>query len=205
MEGGQRGYSKRRTWRKVHLALNANTGQVHAVLMTHQNVPDGDARAKLLDQIPRAKNKSMSSAVPTTPSHAMRPLLHAVLFLRFCHARVPSLASGYARCGVAMARLMQLPVTVVENGSKTVVTIGNRLPRMRCIGSRPSPATVSGRVTSRRRRPRSPFASASSTVWRTSLVRNPFVSSEIMPVDAMASSHSIYATTPFISRNLYII
>ncbi|MEX3591993.1 MAG: hypothetical protein VB140_01940, partial [Burkholderia sp.] len=42
----------------------------------------------------------------------------------------------------------------------------------------------------------SPFASASSTVWRTSLVRNPFVSPEIMPVDAIASSHSIYATTP---------
>ncbi|MEX3592349.1 MAG: hypothetical protein VB140_04755 [Burkholderia sp.] len=31
---------------------------------------------------------------------------------------------------------------------------------------------------------------------RTSEVRNPFVSPEIMPVDAIASSHSIYATTP---------
>ncbi|KAF1012492.1 MAG: hypothetical protein E5299_01175 [Burkholderia gladioli] len=31
---------------------------------------------------------------------------------------------------------------------------------------------------------------------RTSLVRNPFVSPEIIPSDAMASSHSIYATTP---------
>ncbi|KAF1009998.1 MAG: hypothetical protein E5299_01791 [Burkholderia gladioli] len=39
-------------------------------------------------------------------------------------------------------------------------------------------------------------ASASSTAWRTSLVRNPFVSPEIMPVDAIASSRSIYATTP---------
>ncbi|KAF1013677.1 MAG: hypothetical protein E5299_00914 [Burkholderia gladioli] len=29
----------------------------------------------------------------------------------------------------------------------------------------------------------------------TSLVRNPFVSPEIMPVDAMAASRSIYATT----------
>ncbi|XDJ35682.1 MAG: hypothetical protein V3Q69_02215 [Burkholderia sp.] len=32
-------------------------------------------------------------------------------------------------------------------------------------------------------------------MW-TSLVRNPFVSPEIIPVDAIASSHSIYATTP---------
>ncbi|KAF1009284.1 MAG: hypothetical protein E5299_01886 [Burkholderia gladioli] len=32
-----------------------------------------------------------------------------------------------------MARLMQLPVTVVEHGSKTVATTGDHLPRMRCI------------------------------------------------------------------------
>ncbi|KAF1013692.1 MAG: hypothetical protein VB140_08430 [Burkholderia sp.] len=31
---------------------------------------------------------------------------------------------------------------------------------------------------------------------RTSLVRNPFVSPELCPSDAMASSRSIYATTP---------
>ncbi|KAF1011525.1 MAG: hypothetical protein E5299_01387 [Burkholderia gladioli] len=83
-----------------------------------------------------AKNKSMSSAVmvPTTQSHAMRPLLHAVLFLRFRRARVPFI--GQRICPVrrgVMAWLMQLPVTVVENGSKTVATTGDRLPRMRCI------------------------------------------------------------------------
>ncbi|MEX3592755.1 MAG: hypothetical protein VB140_08130 [Burkholderia sp.] len=32
--------------------------------------------------------------------------------------------------------------------------------------------------------------------WQTSLFRNPFVSPEIMPVDAIAFSRSIYATTP---------
>ncbi|KAF1010838.1 MAG: hypothetical protein E5299_01570 [Burkholderia gladioli] len=91
----------------------------------------------------------MSSAVtvPTTPSHAMRPLLHAVLFLRFRHARAPLIGQRIypARRGVT-ARLIQLFVTVVENGSNTVATTGDRLPRMRYIGSRPSPATVSGRV-----------------------------------------------------------
>lgn len=48
----QHGYSKRRTWRKMHIALDANTGQVRAVLMTHQDVADGDVLAELLDQIP---------------------------------------------------------------------------------------------------------------------------------------------------------
>ncbi|KAF1005029.1 MAG: hypothetical protein E5299_02309 [Burkholderia gladioli] len=111
----QHGYSKRRTWRKVHLALNANTGQVHAALMTNQNVADGDALAQLLDQIPREEQIDViggDGAYDTKPSHAMRPLLHAVLFLRFRHARVPFIGQRIypVRRGV-MARLMQLPVT----------------------------------------------------------------------------------------------
>ncbi|MEX3592385.1 MAG: IS5 family transposase [Burkholderia sp.] len=68
----QHGYSKRRTWRKVHLALNANTGQVHAALMTNQNVADGDALAKLLDQIPRAEQIDViggDGAYDTKPCH----------------------------------------------------------------------------------------------------------------------------------------
>ncbi|MEB2558821.1 IS5 family transposase [Burkholderia cenocepacia] len=48
----QHGYSKRRTWRKVHLALDANTGQMRAALMTHQDVADGEVLPELLDQIP---------------------------------------------------------------------------------------------------------------------------------------------------------
>ncbi|MEX3592597.1 MAG: hypothetical protein VB140_06785 [Burkholderia sp.] len=42
------------------------------------------------------------------------------------------------------------------------------------------------------------------TKWnelQTSLVRNPFVSPEIMPVDAIASSCSIYATTALEAKN----
>ncbi|KAF1009816.1 MAG: IS5 family transposase ISBam3 [Burkholderia gladioli] len=69
----QHAYSKRRTWRKVHLALNANTGQVHAVLMTNQNVADGDALAKLLAQIPREEQIDViggDGAYDTKPCHA---------------------------------------------------------------------------------------------------------------------------------------
>jgi hypothetical protein len=46
------GYSKRRTWRKVHLAMDVNTGQICAALMTHQDVGDGEVLPELLDQIP---------------------------------------------------------------------------------------------------------------------------------------------------------
>lgn len=48
----QHGYSKRCTWRKVHLGLDANTGHVRAALMTHRDVADGDVLAELLDEIP---------------------------------------------------------------------------------------------------------------------------------------------------------
>ncbi|XDJ35988.1 MAG: IS5 family transposase [Burkholderia sp.] len=69
----QHGYSKRRTWRKVQLALNVNTGQLHAALMTNQNVADGDALAKLLDQIPREEQIDViggDGAYDTKPCHA---------------------------------------------------------------------------------------------------------------------------------------
>jgi hypothetical protein len=46
------GWSKRRTWRKVHLAMDANTGQICAVLMTHQDEGDAEVLPDLLDQIP---------------------------------------------------------------------------------------------------------------------------------------------------------
>jgi hypothetical protein len=46
------GYSKRRTLRKVHLAMDANTGQICAALMTHQDVGDGEVLPELLEQIP---------------------------------------------------------------------------------------------------------------------------------------------------------
>jgi hypothetical protein len=46
------GWSKRRTWRKVHLAMDANTGQICAVLMTHQDESDAEVLPDLLDQIP---------------------------------------------------------------------------------------------------------------------------------------------------------
>ena len=69
----QHGYSKRRTWRKVHLALNANTGQVRAALMTHRDVADGDVLADLLGQIPDDEPIDViggDGAYDTKPCHA---------------------------------------------------------------------------------------------------------------------------------------
>ena len=46
------GYAKRRSWRKVHLGMDAGTGQVCAVLMTHKDVMDASVLPELLAQIP---------------------------------------------------------------------------------------------------------------------------------------------------------
>ena len=45
------GYAKRRSWRKVHLGMDAGAGQVCAVLMTHRDVDDASVLPELLAQI----------------------------------------------------------------------------------------------------------------------------------------------------------
>jgi Transposase DDE domain len=46
----QHGYSKRRTWRKVHLCVDANLHEVVAALVTTNGVGDGEVLPALLDQ-----------------------------------------------------------------------------------------------------------------------------------------------------------
>jgi hypothetical protein len=44
------GYSKRRTWRKLHLAVDEATGEVEAVVLTEAKVDDAAVTAELLSQ-----------------------------------------------------------------------------------------------------------------------------------------------------------
>jgi hypothetical protein len=46
----QHGYSKRRTWRKLHLAVDEATGEVEAVVLTAAGVDDAAVTAELLSQ-----------------------------------------------------------------------------------------------------------------------------------------------------------
>jgi hypothetical protein len=45
------GASKRRTWRKLHVGVNPNDGEIQAVLLTENSVSDDQAVAELLNQI----------------------------------------------------------------------------------------------------------------------------------------------------------
>ncbi|KAF1018175.1 MAG: IS5 family transposase ISBam3 [Burkholderia gladioli] len=174
----QHGYSKQRTWRKVHLAHNANTGQVHAALMTHQNVAEGDALAKLLDQIPREEQIDViggDGAYETKPCHAAIAARSAIPSIpphegaahwpadmpraAWRNGAVDAIArdgrrewkqdSGYHRRSLA------------ENAIYRFKTLTGNCLWARHIASQATEVSIR--------------ASASSTVWRTSLVRNPFV------------------------------
>ncbi|MCW5223135.1 IS5 family transposase [Verminephrobacter aporrectodeae subsp. tuberculatae] len=46
------GWPRRRTWRKVHLAMDTRAGPICAALMTHQEMGDSEALTDLLEQIP---------------------------------------------------------------------------------------------------------------------------------------------------------
>lgn len=46
----QHGYSKRRTWRKLHLGVDEATGEIEAELLTGAGVDDAEAAASLLKQ-----------------------------------------------------------------------------------------------------------------------------------------------------------
>jgi len=45
------GVSKRRTWRKLHIGANPEDGEIQAVLLTENNISDGQAVKELLGQI----------------------------------------------------------------------------------------------------------------------------------------------------------
>jgi Transposase DDE domain. len=47
----QHGYTKRRTWRKLHLAVDESSAQIEAVVVTTNSIDDGDVLGDLLDQV----------------------------------------------------------------------------------------------------------------------------------------------------------
>lgn len=48
----QHGYSKRRTWRKLHLSVDAATHEIQAVALTEASVDDAEAGCQLLEDTP---------------------------------------------------------------------------------------------------------------------------------------------------------
>jgi len=47
----QHGWSKRRTWRKIHIALDGESGEIHAAMLTDAGVHDSEVVTEMLEQI----------------------------------------------------------------------------------------------------------------------------------------------------------
>jgi hypothetical protein len=125
------GYSKRRTWRKVHLAMDANTGQVCAALMTHQDVDDAGVLPDLLDQIPAdVPIESLAATARTTRSSVMPRLLREGPNRRSRRAKAQRHGR---RTRPAQARAMtpsrRLRKAAGANGSSAATIIGARWSR----------------------------------------------------------------------------
>ncbi len=48
----QHGYSKRRTWRKLHLSVDENTHEIQALVLTEVRIDDAEAGKQLVDDTP---------------------------------------------------------------------------------------------------------------------------------------------------------
>ena len=46
----QHGYTKRRTWRKLHLSVDGETQEIQAVVLSEASLDDAGAAPELLDQ-----------------------------------------------------------------------------------------------------------------------------------------------------------
>lgn len=47
----QHGYSKRRTWRKLHLGIDSESGQIKAAIVTTNDITDGEKLPDMLEQV----------------------------------------------------------------------------------------------------------------------------------------------------------
>lgn len=78
------GQKSRRGWRKLHLAVDAETGQIVASILTEQDVDDPSQVGPLLDQIEHAIGRVMADGAydgaPTYETIALRdPLIEVVI------------------------------------------------------------------------------------------------------------------------------
>ena len=86
------GTKTRRSWRKLHIGLNADTGQIVAAALTAKEVDDGSEVGPLLDQVP-GPVASFTGDGATSPCRAR---VHATEPIFYC-GQTTGLSSGGPR------------------------------------------------------------------------------------------------------------
>lgn len=172
----QHGYSKHRTWRKVRLALDANTGQLRAALVTHQDVADGEVLPELLDQIPTDEPIDTIGGDGAYDTQDC----YAAIAARGAMPSIPPRESAIhwppTTPTTPSAAQRDEAVDAIARGSRREWKQQSGYhrrspPRTRCTGSIRSRVRACGHVIPIPRRPKLPFEWAWSTAWPNSPAR----------------------------------
>ena len=102
----QHGYSKRRTWRKLHLGVDEETGEILAAVVSTNNVSDDEAFGDILDGV--EEEIEAVSAEPMINVSVMPPLMSEVLKPIFLRVRMPSIGTKKERLMLANQNLKRI-------------------------------------------------------------------------------------------------
>ena len=130
------GYSKRRTWLKLHLAVDPQTHEIQAAVVSEPGVTDAEAAPALLEQV-----DNPLEAVEADGAYDQRPV-YAELERRGARAVIPprrdakSNAMATRRVGgwTGMRTCVASGRSAGRRGRKNPATISGRWARRRCSG-----------------------------------------------------------------------
>jgi hypothetical protein len=139
----QHGISKRRTWRKLHLGIDEQTGEILAAFVTTNDISDGQVLPELLNQIEGdieqvsgdgATNGNATMPFETAklrqPSHLdEEPKSGSMATLKESVTTEMRISGGFAKSGGKLG----------NNRATTIAVLWQKPP---CFGSRPSLAGV---------------------------------------------------------------
>ena len=155
----QHGYTKRRTWRKLHLSVDSETQEIQAVVLSEASLDDAGAVPELLDQSTESVEQMSGDGAydkrKVYEGCAARGIRRVAIPPRK-DARIWQHGNCAARPWCGTRTCGGFGRQDASGGNKSRAIIGVPWPRLPCFGSRPSlvPIFRPGSYRSRRWKPR---------------------------------------------------
>ena len=143
----QHGVSQRRTWRKLHLAVDAETHEVIAAELTAAFVGDAKVLPDLLDPLPTEESIATVAADGAYDTHACHQAVqnrqaNALIPPRTGALAWPPQAKNQPHPRSSILERVQQDGRKAWRGSSRVVIIGLASPKQRCFASKTSLAVA---------------------------------------------------------------
>ena len=143
----QHGYTKRRTWRKLHLSVDSETQEIQAVVLSEASLDDAGAVPELLDQstepVEQMSGDGAYDKRKVYEGCAARGIRRVAIPPRK-DARIWQHGNCAAPPLVRDENLRRIRKAGRSGGNKSRAIIGVPWPRLACFGSRPSLVPSSG-------------------------------------------------------------